>query len=179
MKNLVLILVFAVICQSCDKNDFNLKNPDVRQFVEQLKDGSYDEFEITENGERLWAIMPDFQKKDVMLLINLAENTDLITPCDHFPVNPISSIPPYRFNNGKESIMIGEYLLWCVESIISDRDFASLTPVLVDVKSNPDYRLTGEEVLAVRIIYQDWWDKYGRLKNPEHLPLEGTGYRWR
>lgn len=179
MKYLILFSVLALFCNSCDKGDFDIKNPDVRIFVERLKDGTYDEFETTENGERLWAIMPDFQEDDIPLLISLAKDTELISPCDHFPVNPISSIPPYRFNNGKESIMIGEFLLWCVEAIIEGRAFASLTPVLVDLKSNPDYRLTAEEVLAVRKIYQDWWDKYGHQENPEHLPLEGMRYRWR
>jgi len=179
MKYLIIFSFFAIFCTSCDKGDFDIKNPDVRKFVEQLKNGSYDEFETGENGERLWAKMPDFQMKDVQLLISLSKDTEMISPCDHFPVNPMSSIPPYRFNNGKESIMIGEFLLWCVEAIIEGRDFASLTPVLVDLKSNPDDRLTGEEVLAVRKIYRDWWERNGHLEDRMDLPLDGTEYCWR
>lgn len=179
MKYLIIFSIFAIFCNSCDNGDFDVENPDVRKFVEQLKDGTYDEFKTGENGERLWARMPDFQMKDVPLLINLSNDTEMISPCDHFPVNPISSIPPYRINNGKESIMIGEYLLWCVEAIIEDRCFASLTPVLANENYSPGQRLTAEEILAVRKIYQDWWNKYGQMEVPARFPLEGTVYRWR
>jgi hypothetical protein len=62
--------------------------------------------------------MPGFQKRYVPYLIEYSKDTSLICPCDHFPVNPVSSIPPYRINNGEECIMLGEYLLWCAESVI-------------------------------------------------------------
>lgn len=179
MKYLILFSVLALFCNSCNKGDFDIKNPDVRVFIEQLKDCTYDEIEIAETGERLWTKMPDFHMKDVPLLISLSKDTEMISPCGHFPVNPISSIPPYRINNGKEFIMIGEFLLWCVEAIIAGRDFASLTPVLVNENHSPEQRLTAEEILAVRKIYQDWWNKNGHMEDPMDLPLEGTEYRWR
>lgn len=53
MKYLIIFSVFAIFCNSCDKGNFDIKNPDVRIFVEQLKDGTYDEFETGEKGEKL------------------------------------------------------------------------------------------------------------------------------
>jgi hypothetical protein len=69
--------------------------------------------------------MPEFSKNDIPKLIELAEDTTIVSPCGHFPTNPISSIPPYRTNidGTGEGIMIGEYLLWCVEAIINDGKF--------------------------------------------------------
>lgn len=179
MRTLIIIAVFALSCIGCEKVDFDVSNPDVKEFVRQLKNGTYSEFEWTESGERLWAIMPAFQKEDLPSLISLAKDTDLISPCDHFPVNPLSSIHPYRTGNGKESMMIGEFLLWCAEAVIEGKDYASLVGVLVNENYSNDHRLSAMEVLVVRAIYQEWWDQYGHLDNPGKLPLDGTPYRWR
>jgi hypothetical protein len=85
---------------------------------------------------------------------------------------------PYREVNGKYCIMLGEYLLWCAEAVLQERDFASLNPVLVNINDNPVHRLSGTEILSVRKIYQDWWDLNGNLEDPSTMPLDGTGYRW-
>jgi hypothetical protein len=74
--------------------------------------------------------------------------------------------------------MLGEYLLWCAEAVLKGRDFASLNPVLINVNESPVHRLSGTEILSVREIYQEWWDQYGNLDDPETLPLDGTGYEW-
>ncbi len=179
MKSLIIFAVFALSCIGCEKSDFDVSNPDVKEFVRQLKNGSYSQFEWTESGERLWAIMPAFKKEDLPELINLSVDTDLISPCDHFPVNPLSSIHPYRIVNGKESMMIGEFLLWCAQAVIEGKEYASLVGVLVNENYGSAQRLSGMEVLAVRSIYQEWWDEYGQLENPGKLPLEGTDYTWR
>ncbi|MDM8001313.1 MAG: DUF4943 family protein [Bacteroidota bacterium] len=178
MKSLVLFALLSVMCLGCERSSFDVNNPDVEEFVKQLKDGTYDRFAQTENGERLWAVMPSFTKEDVPALILLSKDTDLVTPCDHFPVNPISSMIPYRVVDGKECIMLGEYLLWCAEAVLEGKDFASLNPVLVNVNDTPYHRLGGRDILSVRNIYQEWWDEYGHLDNPGTLPLDGTSYQW-
>lgn len=179
MKSLVIVCILSVMCLGCEKSSFDVNNPDVEEFVRQLKDGTYDQFERAENGERLWAIMPSFTKEDVPGLISLSEDTDLVTPVDHFPVNPLSSMYPYRIVDGRECIMLGEYLLWCAEAVLEGRDFASLNPVLVNVNDNTDHRLSGMDILSVRNIYKEWWDEYGHRDDPPKLPLEGTVYSWR
>lgn len=179
MKPFIIFSLSALLCLGCERGSFDVSNPDVKEFVRQLKNGTYNQFERTESGERLWAIMPAFKKEDLPGLISLAEDTDLISPCDHFPVNPLSSIWPYRIVDGKECIMVGEYLLWCAEAVIEGKDFASLIPVLRDAEGSPDRRLTAAEILAVRNIYQEWWEEYGHNDNPEKLPLDGSGYTWR
>lgn len=178
MKTLTLAVLFALLCIGCDKNSFDVNNPDVTEFVTQLKNGTYDTYARTDEGERLWPVMPSFDRDDVPALISLARETDLVSPCDHFPVNPVSSMYPWRLVNGKPSIMLGEYLLWCAEAVLEGKEFASLNPVLVDEINNPYGRLDSDEILNVRRLYQEWWDRNGHLENPPALPLDGSGYSW-
>jgi hypothetical protein len=74
--------------------------------------------------------------------------------------------------------MIAEYLLWCVEGIISDNTYPSLTPILVDTNKVVE-RLNGKEVLVVRNLYKDWWEEYSTTGKTINLPLEGTVFHWR
>ena len=61
----------------------------------------------------------------------------------------------------------------------SDAYFASLNPVLYNKDYPNDQRLDAAEIMAVRKLYQEWWDEYGHQADPEKLPLEGTVYIWR
>jgi hypothetical protein len=182
----VLLILFFVGCEKDETSNeqdeiLNKKNEQINSFVEQLKDGTYNDYEYNENGEKLWTVMPDFQKSDVPYLLEYAKDTSVICPCNHFPVNPISSIPPYRVIDGEVCIMLSEYLLWCAGSVIESVEFASLVPVLVKFDGDKiiDNRLSGKEILSVRDIYQDWWNEYGNIENPDKMPLDGTGYLWR
>jgi len=180
MKQIILILSTIVICYGCTDN-FDVENPNVKQFVLQLKNGTYNKYYLGENGQKLWTLFPKFILKDIPLLIELAKDTTLVSPCGHFPINSISSIPPYRTDvNGRiKGIMLGEYLLWSVEAIINNGKFPSLIPSLRQ-ESNSQYRgLTGKEILVVREKYLNWWNEYGRNGNLSVLPLYGTGYWWR
>lgn len=180
MKNLIIPAVLILFCMSCEKDDFNVDNPDIEHFVQHIKDGSYNKYELGVNGEKLWAIMPNFTKEHIHLLLKFADDTSLVCPCDHFPANPASSIPPYRMKDSEACIMVGEYLLWCVEGIIGGNTFASLTPILIIKESNiKEERLSGEEVLEVRKIYLEWWEEYEKSSIFERLPLEETIYGWR
>jgi hypothetical protein len=178
MKNIIIVITLSLFCISCERNGFDIENPDVARFVQQIKNGTYDNYELGENGQKLWTKMPHFKTKHIPTLLNLANDTMSVCPCDHFPLNPISSIPPYRINNGKECIMIGEYLLWCVEGIIEGNTFASLTPIIQSQNKEVGVRLNGMEVLHVRTLYQNWWQTHGEVGNND-LPLEGTIYYWR
>lgn len=179
MKQTILIILTVFMCFGCTDN-FDLGNPNVKQFVLQLKDGSYNEYYKGEDGEKLWTKFPKFTMKDIPLLIESAKDTTLINPYNHFPVNPISSIPPYRTNeNSKSGIMLGEYLLWSVETIINNGEYPSLTPLLGQEKNSQQTGLTGKEILAVREKYQNWWNDYGKNGNLNVLPLSGTAYWWR
>mgnify|MGYP000975965219 CR=1 FL=1 len=179
MKAMVIFTLLSVICLGCERSSFDVNNPDVEEFVKQLKNGTYNEFEQTEDGVRLWAKMPSFSREDVPALISLSKDTELVTPCDHFPVNPLSSMWPYRVVDGKECIMLGEYLLWCAEAVLEGKEYASLNPVLVDINDSPVVRLSGMVILSVREMYQDWWDQNGSLDDPATHPLDGTGFEWR
>jgi hypothetical protein len=178
MKKLTIIFILFLFCLSCEKEAFDVNHPDVEKFVRQLKKGTYNNYEMGVDGEKLWTIMPNFNKKHIPLLISLSQDTALVCPCDHFPVNPISSIPPYRVNNGNECIVLGEYLLWSVEGIIQSTTFPSLVPILVSDEYS-DERLSGKEILEARKLYQEWWELYGNAGDPNKLPLDGTVYRWK
>ena len=176
VAQLLLIVFFGIFCLSCQGDDFSVENPDVKKFVEQLKDGTYDEFELNENGERLWTKMPEFDVKDIPALIDLSKDTSLKNPIDHFPVNPMSSIPPYRIVNGIPNIMLGEFLLWCAEGVIQGKQYPSLVPV---IKKTGSYRvLSGKEILEIRDIYLNWWNEFGKEGELGNSPLKGTNYTW-
>jgi hypothetical protein len=179
MRNLITALLLTILFLSCEKGDFSLQYPDVEKFIRQLKNANYSKYEYNETGEKLWTKMPSFTKEHLPLLIKYSRDTSLITPCEHFPLNPVSSIPPYRSVEGKSFIMLGEYLLWIAESILEDKPFASLTPTLKNHNYREDQRLNGEEILEVREIYQNWWDKYGETDTKDIYPLKGTAYYWR
>lgn len=167
----VISLVF--LCFACQKDDFDPENPDPARFVYQLKTGTYRVYERGEQGEKLWTRMPVFREKDVLPLLELSADTSVVCPCDHFPVNPVSSLPAGRAGEGEACMMMGEYLLWCVEGVIQGRAFGSLVPVLADTTDMTRKRLTGSEILKVRELYLEW--QSGKREAP---PLKGTNLRW-
>ena len=179
MKKLIIFVISIAFYISCEKDNSNVDNPDIEKFVQQLKNGTYNTYKLGEKGENLWAIMPDLKKEHIPLLLSHAKDTSLISPCGHFPVNPVSSIPPYRVNNNKQSIMLGEYILWCIEGVIKGNTYASLTPILVNKNHEVYERLYGIEILEVRKMYQEWWNKYGSNGNSDNPPLKDSNYSWR
>ncbi len=92
MKNIIIVLILSLFCINCERNGFDIENPDVARFVQQIKNGTYDNYELGENGQKLWTKMPHFKAKHIPTLLNLANDTMSVCPCDHFPLNPISSI---------------------------------------------------------------------------------------
>lgn len=178
-KTMTLLLIFLMhFCISCEKGSFNIDNPDVDTFVEQLKNGTYNQFEVGQDGEKLWTRMPKFRKEHIPRLINLAKDTSYISPCNHFPVNPVSSISTSRGFGEKPYIILGEYLLWCVEGIIHKGEFVSLTPMVFNTENEGEL-INGKVILELRRVYQKWWEEHGETEPLSKNPLEGTDYQWR
>ena len=161
---------------SCEKDKFDIDNPNVEIFVKQLKNGTYDYYEKGENGENLWLLMPKFTRSHIPSLIAFAKDTTHITD---FPINPISSRRP--FPEGRDYFILGECLLWTVEGIRNGYGYGSLDPFLIDTALTESERFKGlkcTEILIVRDIYKDWWNNFKDNDWKDINPLGETSYRW-
>ena len=174
MRKLFLLTILTILCIGCEKDEWDLNNPEVEKFVQQLKNGTYDYYEKGENGEDLWLIMPNFVKHHIQSLIDFSIDTSHI---NDFPVNPISSRTP--FPNDRQYFILGECLLWTVEGIRNGKGYGSLDPYLIDTTliENPK-GLKGYQLLVVRSYYKDWWSNFNDKDWKEKNPLEGSPYRW-
>lgn len=112
MKNLLLYIIIGLLIISCEREKFNLNNPDIKVFIQQLKNGTYKYYEKGEQGENLWLIMPNFTEHHIETLIDCSKDTSHI---QDFPINPVSSLPPVP--QGRDYFILGECLLWTVEGI--------------------------------------------------------------
>lgn len=175
MKNLLLVAV-VIFCVSCGKEDFNTNKPNVEKFVQQIKNGSYNNYHVGENGEKLWLRMPEFTEEHIQLLIEFSSDT---THINVYPINPISSRTPYP--NGRNYGFLGECLLWTVEGIRNGMGYGSLDPYLINYAKDEKERyngVNGNEVLKVREFYKGWWDEYQTSNWKDIDPLEGKTYNW-
>lgn len=174
MKRITLIALLIFPILSCEKDKFDLNNPNVEQFVQQLKNGTYKQYEKGENGENLWLLMPKFTKNHIQSLIDFSKDTSHI---NNFPINPISSRTP--FPNDRDYFILGECLLWTVEGIRNDNGFGSLDPYLIDTTLMEEFKgLKGSVILIVRDSFQVWWSNFKDSDWKEKNPLDGTPYRW-
>lgn len=175
MKNM-LFIILILFSTSCEKDSFNIGNPDVEKFVNQIKTGTYSQYEKDENGENLWLIMPGFTEKHIPSLIDFSKDTTHITA---YPYNPMSSRTPFPY--GRDYSILGECLLWTVEGIRNGNGYGSLDPYIIDtslIESERYNGLKGTDILIIRDIYNDWWTNFKdgdwRTKNP----LENSSYMW-
>lgn len=174
MKSITLIALLIFPILSCEKEKFDLNNPNVEQFVQQLKKGTYIQYEKGENGENLWLLMPKFTKNHIQSLIDFSKDTSHI---NNFPTNPISSRTP--FPNDRDYFILGECLLWTVEGIRNGSGFGSLDPYLIDTTLIEKYKgLKGSGILIIRGSFQVWWNNSKDSDWKEQNPLNGTPYRW-
>ena len=176
MKKLLFIIFLTLLCIKCETEHFDINDPDVRIFVAQLKEGTYNFYEKGESGENLWLLMPKFTKRHIQSLIYFAKDTAHIK---HFPTNPISSRTPYP--EGREYFILGECLLWTVEGIRNRHGYGSLDPILIDTSSTESVRFRGlkaQEILTARDAYQNWWNTYRNSNWQEINPLKETPYKW-
>ncbi len=174
MKNILIFVVFSLLVFGCEKEGFDVYDPDVEKFVQQIKSGTYDCYEKGAKGENLWQIMPKFTKSHIQSLIEYSNDTTHIA---EYPFNPISSRSPYPYMRGY--CILGECLLWSVEGIRNERGYGSLDPYLIDTTSiERNSGLDGSQVLIARDYYKNWWNAYQNKDWKEKNPLEGTSFRW-
>jgi hypothetical protein len=166
------ILIFCVSLISilgCDKDESDeLKNVDVEKYVEQLKKGEYESFDL-----------PAFTYKDIPALLVYRNDNQIITD---FPHNGISSL-------WMPECSLGMYVLWTIESIRAvaiDSEyligrFPSQNPI-VQQREEPFDLETGDEIQElISKAYYDWWEDnkdkdFDNFKNID--PLSDLEYRW-
>ena len=103
VRKLVLLSIFTILCSSCEKGEFDPNYPNVEEFVQHLKSGTYDFYEKGENGKNLWLLMPKFSKHHIPSLIDFSKDTSHIKD---FPINPLASHSPYP--NDRQYYILGE-----------------------------------------------------------------------
>lgn len=167
LKFLILLILGLSGC----KQELKDKDPGkaVKQFVQQLKQGTYKEYGL-----------PEFEPRHIPDLLQYSNDTTVIT---EFPRNGISSawIP---------EVYLGTYILWTVESVraraIHSRflvpgGFPSLNPFLRNkIQEDAHLILSKEAQKAASDAYTLWWNRnlpFDQLKNID--PLAATDYEWR
>jgi hypothetical protein len=171
MKDLRTFIICTLLLSflGCDKDESeDLNNVNVDRYVELLKIGEYDSFEL-----------PQFTSKDVSALLEYRNETQIITD---FPVNLISSL-------AIPECSLGMYILWTIESIRAvsiDSEyligrFPSLNPI-VQQREEPFDIVDGNEVQEfISISYYNWWENNKNMNFNEFNeidPLSNTEYRW-
>jgi len=159
MKTLKIIIffIFLISILGCDKNESkDLKNLDVEKYVEQLKKGEYESFDL-----------PEFTYKDIPALLEYRNESQIITD---FPHNGISSL-------WMPECSLGMYILWTIESIRAvaiDSEyligrFPSQNPI-VQQREEPFDLKSGVEIQEIiSSAYYDWWE--GTSMNSKILTL--------
>ncbi len=176
MKKLFILTVIFLLCMRCEKESFDIDNPDVEKFVFQIKNGTYSCYETGENDENLWLLMPNFTEKHIQSLMDFSKDTTHITA---YPFNPISSRTP--FPEGRAYCILGECLLWTIEGIRNGSGYGSLDPYIIDTSINESESyswLNGHEFLIVQGIYEVWWNTHKETDWQAINPLEETAYIW-
>lgn len=167
MKNTpFLILIMITLCLiSCEKQNAN--NFDVENYINLLKSGKYEEFEL-----------PAFTSLDIPALLEYRNDTLTITD---FPHNGISSL--YA-----PECKLGMYVLWTIESIRAV-DIQSEYLIGRFPSQNPILKLKNVEGLSLARdskshtesakAYNDWWWTKLILESKMEIdPLESTNYAW-
>jgi len=168
MKTITAFLILMSFCQiSCEKDEFDLKNPDVDEFIIILRGGNY----FDEIGYEL----PDFTMKHIDRLLSYVEDTSAIK---EFPTNPFSS----KYTEPK---ILNECLFWTIDGVRFGNKYPSLEPCLIDTTSFSEIegysRLTGRKLLEVADLYLLWYNEY--KANPSSTLktkniFEDTSYSW-
>jgi len=173
MKKWILLMGVIMLLTGCKKDDFDINNPNVEKFVQQLKNGTYNEYERNENGARLWLQMPRFRQEHIAALIELSKDT---THIQKFPTSPISSRSPLP--EDRNYFILGECLLWTVDGI---RGASSLDPYLIDTSKEQEERfkgITATEILMLSDRYRQWWNENKNGDWKTNSALTGTSYKW-
>lgn len=174
MKRSILILLALLslgIMSSCSDDTLDYYNPEVKLFVKQIRQGTYNttnELGVVE--------VPKFTQKHIPQLLRYVEDT---TEIPSFPLSSMSS----QFG-GKPRL--GECVLWIIEGIRLGYAPSMGCKLVTKNADNYDgmYFLSDEEVVEVATLYRRWWDA---VENPNPVwsvdlwvcdPLQGSDYRW-
>lgn len=159
---LILMTILGIMAVSCDDKDFDLQNPNAREFVSLLKSGTY----VDKVGYEL----PNFSMNDIGALIQYINDTTIIK---EFPTNPISS----KLTHPK---ILNECIMWTIDGIRLEKKYPSLEPCLVDTIKNHS-RLTNKELFELGSQYIDWYSEY-KINSSAELRkkelLKNTTYKW-
>ncbi|MBE6286639.1 MAG: DUF4943 domain-containing protein [Mediterranea massiliensis] len=170
MKKLIYILL-CMLWSACNKETLDFENPDIKLFVNQLKEGNYVQPE--QNGD---SNLPHFNYEDIEKLLPYADDLSIIPT---FPLAPVS------YSAGGK-LRLGECILWTIESIRLGR-YASMGCKLV--YANADnyegiYFLSDDELKEVAKLYRLWWQEGKKLRTVWHIsphyedPLYDSKYMW-
>lgn len=162
MKSKFLIL-FILGLWGCKQEPVE-KDPVVKEFVDQLKQGTYTGF-----------VLPKFEVRHIPELLQYRNDLTLITS---FPGNPVSSA--YI-----REVYLGTYILWNIEAIraravgsetLMLESFPSRNPYLRDKTAPPSPLKSSVEAQSVAsAAYYSWWHKNQSMDND---PLADTHYEW-
>jgi len=147
------------------EGDF-LNEPDVKTFVRQIKDGSYDI--RNKNGE---LELPNFTHYHISELLEFVEDMSEISI---YPLSAAGTMPKHP--------RLGVCLLWTVEGIRVGKKFPTFN-CLLTIKTEEGVReATDDEAKEVANLYRLWWKPLlpYRLGQDKYLinPLEETPYHW-
>jgi hypothetical protein len=172
MKKWVFIILVALLAgiAGCDKEyEIVTDNPDVDEYIQQLKSGEYDSYRL-----------PEFTSSDIPALLQYRNEKFVIT---RFPINPISSYYMAECS-------LGIYVLWTIESIRAKAieskfliiGFPSQNPVLAR-RDEEGFAIVNDQESheAAAIAYFRWWkdNSWKSFEAFSHIdPLANTNYRW-
>jgi len=162
-----LLILSLISLISCTKDDFDMNDPDVDEFVSILKNGNY----FNEVGYEL----PNFTMEHIAGLLHYSKDTSRIR---EFPTNPLSSM----YTNPK---ILNECIFWTIDGIRYSNEYPSLEPCLrdtTDFSETEGYsRLSGRELIDVADLYLDWYDEYKSNHSEDFRTkniFKNTSYRW-
>ena len=167
----MLAVLLAISCTSCNEGTIDYNHPDVDLFVKQLKDGSY-----KTKGPEGYVEVPRFTKEDIPELLSYSEDLTII---------PSFPLPPVSVYFGSK-VLVGECMVWIVESIRLGQ-YASLGCKMVRADAlnyEGIYFLSDQEVHDAAKRYRYWWENVRYPKTEWSVapcfddPLCGSGYRW-
>lgn len=161
------LLFITLLACACTPEEFDVKNPDVDQFVRLLKNGSYE--------QKVGYQLPDFEVKHLERLVHYLGDTTIIPM---FPGNPISS----KHSNPK---ILNECLMWAIDGVRFENKYPSLEAVLIDTSTYSALtgypRIPGEELIEIGNWYKDWYQAYRSNPSTELRKknlFEQTTYQW-
>ena len=156
-----------MILFSCTKDEFDMHDPDVDEFVNIVRSGNY--------FNKLGYELPDFTINHIARLLQYSKDTSII---NEFPANPVSS----KYTTPK---ILNECLFWTIDGIRFANKYPSLEPCLTDTlkfsESEGYTRICVRLLIDIADLYLDWYEEYenkpSEILRTKNI-FENTTYRW-